>query len=210
MTQKTFFAHPFHGTLSAGRTHRLQAVEVAFLFADVVESTELAHRVGDRGAYSLIRRFCSLVRDSALELGGEALELRGDGALIAFADPVAALECASRIQRACTGAGEIAVRIGVHLGQALRLERGYFGQALILAGRLADQAKAGEILISDALRQSVAAPAALPVGAPRMLRLKGFAEPVRTFSLDWRADGAPSACDPFPFALPQPALASGW
>ena len=189
MTRSTFFAHPFHGTLQPGRTKQLPVVDATFVFADVVESTALAQRLGDRGAYSVIRRFCSLVRDLCEETGGDALELRGDGALLAFrAAPCVAFETACELQRSCAREGEIALRIGIHGGAALRLERGYFGRALTLAGRLADEAAAGEILVSDSALQA-SGPAGLAqgtaLGVARLLRLKGFDEAVKAHPLEW-------------------------
>jgi len=190
MTRSTFFAHPFHGTLRPGRTNRLPVVEATFVFADVVESTALSGRLGERGAYSVIRRFCSLVRDLCERSGGEALELCGDGALLAFpAAPCAALEAACELQRACAREGEIVLRIGIHGGAALRLERGYFGRALTLAGRLSDAAEPGEILVSDSvLRNSgvTTRPArSATLGTARILHMKGFDEPVQAYPLEW-------------------------
>lgn len=67
------------------------------------------------------------------------------------AAPCAAIETACELQRACARGGDIALRIGIHAGAALRLERGYFGRALTLTGRLADEAAGGEILISESV-----------------------------------------------------------
>lgn len=190
MSQPVFFAHPFHGTLRAGRTNRLPVVEATFVFADVVGSTVLAERLGERGAYSVIRRFCGLVRDLSECAGGEALELRGDGALLAFpASARAGLETACELQRVCARAGEISLRIGVNEGTALRLERGYFGRALTLAGRLADAAGAGEILVSDSVVQATGSKTRFARGAEfgpaRQLHLKGFEETVKVHRLEW-------------------------
>lgn len=190
MTRSTYFAHPFHGTLRPGRTSQLPVVEATFVFADVVGSTALSGRLGERGAYSVIRRFCSLVRDLCERSGGEALELRGDGALLAFpGSPCAALEAACELQRACAREGQIEVRIGIHGGTALRLERGYFGRALTLAARLSDAAEPGEILVSDSVLRNAGVtsrPArGATLGAARVLHMKGFDEPVQAHPLEW-------------------------
>jgi adenylate cyclase len=208
MPHRSVFAHPFHPALRAGRTHRLPVVEVTLLFADVVASTELTHRVGDRGAYSLMRRFCRIARDTAQHLGGEALELRGDGALLAFPAPPAALTCARAVQLACAREGELHLRMGLHAGRALRLERGYFGETLILAGRLSDQATAGEILVSAQLVASLGSREPFALGAARRLELKGFPEPVEAYRLEWRAEEASPACVSPPHAAAPVAFAS--
>jgi adenylate cyclase len=208
MPYRAVFAHPFHPALRAGRTQRLPVVEVTLLFADVVAPTELTRRVGDRRAYSLMRRFCRLARDTAQRRGGEALELRGDGALLAFAAPLTALVCAREIQLACAREGELNLRMGLHAGRALRLERGYFGETLIVAGRLADHADAGEILVSAQLVAKLEAPPALPLGAARPLLLKGFPEPVEAYRLEWRAKEAFPAYPPPRHAAAPAAVAS--
>jgi class 3 adenylate cyclase len=210
MSQPIFFAHPFHGTLQAGRTNQIPVVEATFVFADVVGSTALAQRLGERGAYSVIRRFCGLVRDLSGAAGGEALELRGDGALLAFPTaPCAALETACELQRACAREGEIALRIGIHGGRALRLERGYFGRALTLAGRLSDAAEGGEILVSDSLLQASGPTTAFARGArwgsARRLRVKGFDEIIEAHLLEWH----PFATTPWRRFAPLPGAGIG-
>ncbi len=206
-TLRALLPHPFHGTHRPGATHRLPAVEVTLLFADVAESTELTNRLGDHGAYSLIRRFCAIVRDAVVEHGGEALELRGDGALLAFSSPHAALACALQIQRECARTGPLAVRMGLHTGRALRLERGYFGQALILAARVADQARAGEILVSESLRDRVGGREEFRVGARRSLEIKGFPQRMNAFCIEWRADDCASHTQALCAAIEQASAA---
>jgi len=183
--------HPFPGDLRPGQTHRLPVVDVTLLFADVVGSAEIVQRLGDRGAYSLIRQFCSVVREATLRCEGETIELRGDGALLVFSSPRAALACAIEIQERCGREGSLGIRIGLHSGGALRLVRGYFGQTLILAARIADQAQQGEILVSPQLLLRIGDLGSLRLGAQRSIELKGFPQPVLVSQIEWRPELQP-------------------
>jgi class 3 adenylate cyclase len=188
-----------------------QTVEVTLLFSDVVGSTELTERLGDRQAYELIRRFCDVTHEWTLLCGGEALELRGDGALVAFPTPRDALVCAAAVQRSCSRDGRLAIRTGVHAGPALRVSEGYFGRTVIAAVRIATSARPGEVLISSDLVDRLADRREFQVGAPRSMHLKGFASPFRVYTLEREDD---LRCEPrleFPSFLspiPGPGLGS--
>ncbi len=163
-------------------------VEVSLLFCDVVRSTELTRQLGDRGALLVIQEFHNLVLRAAAPLGGEELEMRGDGVLLAFDGPGQAVDCAAEIQRGLDklpDARRVSVRIGVHTGQALRIAGGYFGSNVILSARVAEQAAPGEILVSAAIVQRLEA-RHLPVDAGRWVSLKGIPEASLVFSLHWR------------------------
>lgn len=175
-------------------------VEVTLLFCDVVRSTELTHRLGDRGAYRVIRSFHDVVLNACTPRGGEELELRGDGVLLAFEKPQQALACAIEIQCSLLEAPRgrrINVRIGLHTGTALRIESGYFGANVILSARIAAAAAPGEILASAALVQRLSK-AAHSIDAGRWVWLKGILEPSLVFSMPWRSDRAPLAEPPCP------------
>jgi class 3 adenylate cyclase len=163
-------------------------VQVSLLFCDVVRSTELTRRLGDRGAYRVIQDFHSLVLRAAAPFSGQELELRGDGVLLAFDGPQHAVDCAVEIQRGLQKVPvgrRVSARIGVHTGQALRVAGGYFGSNVILSARVAEQAAPGEILVSAAIVQRLA-DRPLSVDAGRWVALKGIPEANLVFALRWR------------------------
>ncbi len=171
----------------------LEDVEVTLLFCDVVRSTELTRRLGDRGAYRVIQSFHDVVLRACAPLAGEELELRGDGVLLAFANPRHALACAVDIQRRLlemSQARRVSARIGLHSGPALRVADGYFGTNVILSARVAEQAAPGEILVSAALLQRLPG-IDLSVDAGRWVSLKGIPEASLVFPLRWRSNRAP-------------------
>jgi adenylate cyclase len=168
-------------------------VEVSLLFCDVVRSTELTRRLGDRGAYRVIQDFHNLVLRAAGPFNGQELELRGDGVLLAFGGPQHAVDCAVEIQRGLQKVPvgrRVSARIGVHTGRALRVESGYFGSNVILSARVAEEAAPGEVLVSAAIVQRLAANPP-PVDAGRWVALKGIPEANLVFSLRWRSRKAP-------------------
>src|SRR5271166_254192 len=186
MSLRSALVHPFHGDLRPGETDRLPVADVSLLFVDVAGSTDLTVRFGDRGAYSLIRHFCGVVHEATRHWEGQALELRGDGALLAFCSPRAALECALEIQGTCSRDGRLGIRMGLHAGRALRIRGGYFGHALILAARIAEHALADEILVSSQLVKRLSNPSAYRIDPRTSLSLKGFATQVEVFRINWR------------------------
>jgi class 3 adenylate cyclase len=170
-------------------------VDVTLLFCDVVRSTELTRRLGDRGAYRVIRGFHDTVSAACARREGEQLELRGDGVLLGFEQPQQAVACALEIQRRlAAGAREprLHVRMGIHTGRALRIPGGYFGGNVILAARVAEAAAPGEILVSVELAQCLTG-SGIALEAGRWASLKGIPEPSLVFALPEPAAPAAAA-----------------
>lgn len=156
--------------------------EVYLAFTDFVSFTEMTLRCGDLEAHRLMQRHNRLIREELAANGGEEVEVLGDGFLLAFPNPLAALRCAVGIQSSCvayraTRGGEpIRVRIGVHSGKVLQANRGFFGRDVILCSRLAAAARPDEILVSSAVCEAAARAPDLWFGPARLLELKGFAQ----------------------------------
>jgi len=173
---------------SASRVH-VEVSDVAFLFSDVEGFTELIHGLGDRRAYRVMARHDAIVRAELGRSGGEAIELRGDGVLIAFRSISAGLRCAIGIQQALAmdrirhPREPIRVRMGLHQGEVLRGSGSYFGRALILCARIAEAARAGEILLSEAAADALADRPGQNDLLEHRVALKGFPGEQRVFSL---------------------------
>jgi len=75
----------------------------------------------------------------------------GDGLMTVFASAADAVRGAVAMQQAARrrAAGErLALRVGLHAGEALGEETDYFGTPVVIARRLCEQAQAGQILAS--------------------------------------------------------------
>ena len=73
---------------------------VTLVFTDVVDSTVLTARLGDKAWMETVRRHHEAVRECAEVPGGAVVETQGDGALLAFGSARRAVSCAKDIQAA--------------------------------------------------------------------------------------------------------------
>lgn len=170
---------------------------VTLLFTDLVGSTELMDQLGDEAGDRLLRDHFAVLREAAREHGGQEVKSLGEGLMLAFSSALSALACAVRMQRRIAASvdeagGEAAgLRIGLNAGEAISAEGDYFGRPVVVAKRLCDRAGRGQILVSEVVRSLVGNRPEYPFVALGALQLKGFADPVTAFGLDWRLQGEP-------------------
>jgi adenylate cyclase len=108
-----------------------------------------------------MREHEEIVRAALKEHGGTEISTSGDGFFASFGSSVRALQCAVEMQRALAQRNETAehpaeVRIGLNAGEPIEEGKDVLGTAVTMAARIMSQAGAGEILVSDVLRQLVA------------------------------------------------------
>jgi class 3 adenylate cyclase len=197
---------------SAARRYRLEAVRargVTVSFSDVVGSTELTERLGDAGAQRVLGAHARTVRRLLARHAGLEIQRQGDGFLAWFPSPRDAVRYAIALQREPVGPGShpVAVRVGIHAGPAIPEEGTFFGKTVIVACRMAARAQGGEILVSDAVREQLAA-GEFALDDARLLRLKGLSEPQRVHSVAWEPAGA-AARTRAPSGLPVEAASGG-
>ncbi len=164
----------------------------AILFTDIVGSTAMTSRLGDRMAAEIVRAHDSLVRRCLGHCSGREVKHTGDGIMATFASTAAAVDCARTIQqefrRYNRGNPEpIHVRIGLDCGEPVEDSNDLFGSTVQLAARLCAAASSDQILVSENIFREYGA-ADLFAHATRR-RLKGFSKPVLAFRCDW-ADSA--------------------
>jgi class 3 adenylate cyclase len=153
---------------------------VTLMFSDIEDSTVITERLGDQAWHEVLRWHDALIREQIRAYGGFEVKTIGDAFMVAFQSAKKGLECAIAIQRAFgehNGAeGErVKVRIGLHAGEAIKDGDDFYGKNVILASRVAGQAKGGEILVSSLVRQLVESsvdPGTF--GEPREVELKGL------------------------------------
>jgi class 3 adenylate cyclase len=154
---------------------------VTILFSDIEGSTELNDRLGDLRWVELLRAHHAIVREEVATCGGFEVKAQGDGFMIAFPSARRALECAVAIQKAI---GErlgdhtdmpIRVRIGLHTGEAVRDESDFYGKNVVVAARIADRARGGEILASSVVKQLTESAGDIRFEHEREVELEGLA-----------------------------------
>jgi len=168
------------------------AAVVTILFTDLASSTALTQRLGDAKAQELVRAHNSTVREALAAQGGSEVKHTGDGIMASFPTASGALECAVAIQRGVAlrqaqgGDGQsLAVHIGLNAGEPVAEERDLFGTSVQLARRICDHAEAGQILVSNVVRELSAGKGFLFADIGEVVP-KGFEEPVRLYEVRWR------------------------
>jgi class 3 adenylate cyclase len=181
-----------------GRTSPEGAVTI--LFTDIEGSTEMVERLGDEAWLDVLREHNAIVRRIVARFDGIEVKAQGDGFMLAFTSSRMGLRCAIEIQRALEGrdgGGATRVRVGVHSGFAIHEDSDFFGRNVILAARIADRARGGEILASQALKEYVEADPELAFLEGQELALKGLSGRHRVYPVDWRRTAeAPLASPP--------------
>ncbi len=161
------------------------------LFTDVEGLTALTQRLGDARAREVLRNHERIVREALRAHAGAEVKAMGDGFMASFSSATRALECAIAMQRAFAAHGDehpetpIRVRIGLNAGEPIAEDQDLFGTAVILAARIAAQAKGKEILVSDVVRQLVAGKGFLFADRGDVA-LRGFEDPVRLYEMRWQ------------------------
>jgi class 3 adenylate cyclase len=155
-----------------------------FLFADLSGYTALTEARGDEEAADVAREFrrtmCALSRDH----GARQLKSMGDGVMIWAPDSAVGVALAVRaVAEVGRRPDLLPVSVGLHTGPAVRRGGDWYGSAVNVAARLADQAGPNEALVSDVAWVLAACELTEPVEAQRELALKGIGRPVATWRL---------------------------
>jgi class 3 adenylate cyclase len=155
---------------------------VTILFSDIEASTELNARLGDVRWLELLRAHHAIIRREIREHGGYEVKVQGDGFMIAVPSARRAAQCALAIQHSIDAElgghpdDPIRVRIGMHTGDAERDEDDFYGRNVALAARIAQHARAGEVLASAVVKQLAESGGDIAFEDERVVELKGLGE----------------------------------
>ncbi|MEX0863931.1 MAG: adenylate/guanylate cyclase domain-containing protein [Acidimicrobiia bacterium] len=151
------------------------------VFTDLVSSTEVLSRKGDLEARRAFREIEDLVAELSAKCGGNLIKKLGDGSLITFKSTRRAIDFSLELQDRMA-LQPIQMRVGMAAGEPIQEEGDVHGAVVVQASRIADLSEAGDVMVSDSVRQ-------LAVGKefefePRgQVHLKGFEEAQRV----WKA-----------------------
>ncbi len=207
-------AHP--GEIGLGGSKRRAVV----LFADIRGFTSLSEQLSPEEIALLLNEHFSEMVEVVFEHGGALDKFMGDAMMAIWGAPLAHADDADRAVRAAIdmeralqarnakrageGRRQLEVGIGINLGEVFagnigsdrRLEYTVIGDAVNVASRLCAEAGPGEILIAEPLCQALATPPPLTALAP--LPLRGKAQPVPVYRVEWRVEWAAAAAPPAP------------
>jgi predicted ATPase/class 3 adenylate cyclase len=172
---------------------------VTFLFTDIEGSTRLERSVGSSDWAGVVARHDALLRQAIESNGGVVVKTEGDAFFAAFERPPQGAAAAVAAQRALAGEAwpdtcELRVRMGLHLGEGrLRGGRGdgepedYVGIDVNYAARIAAAGNGGQIVLSNAFVEALAADGAGLEGVDQrdegLRAVKDFDEPQRLHRL---------------------------
>jgi class 3 adenylate cyclase len=125
------------------------------LFTDVVGSTELATRLGDRAWRDLLARHHAAVRRELDRWRGREVDTAGDGFLATFDGPARAIRCAVAAVESVRGLG-MEIRAGVHTGEVEVANGDLRGIAVHIGSRVSSLAAPNQVLVSRTVADLVA------------------------------------------------------
>lgn len=132
-----------------------ERVLATVLFTDVVGSTAKAAELGDRGWGELLERHHALVRRELARFRGREVDTAGDGFFAAFDGPARAIRCGRAVAEAVRELG-LEIRAGLHTGECEVVNGKISGIAVHIGARVAAEARPGEVLVSQTVRDLVA------------------------------------------------------
>jgi class 3 adenylate cyclase len=151
------------------------------LFTDIVGSTDLAARLGDKRWHALLEQHHRLVREQLSRFRGREIDTAGDGFFATFDGPARAIRCANAIRDGLRGLG-LTVRAGLHTGEVELMGDKVGGIAVHTGARVSAQAGPGEVLVSRTVVDLVAG-SGITFEDRGEHRLKGVPGPWRLFAV---------------------------
>ncbi len=150
-------------------------VELALLYADVVDSSSFALTAGDEASVALLSEVAVAIERCVETQGGRIVRRLGDGIIASFVSALPAVEAALDIQDAVlgieVGGHRPRLRLAVHWGRPRRLGGEFVGTDLTILAAIGSAARPGQVLVSGtALAQLDPAFHALKIGRRKRLR----------------------------------------
>lgn len=133
------------------------------MLSDIANAGVAAEQMGAERWQKLVGDHHALVEQIVAHHDGQVVRFQDDGFLASFASAHAALHAAVELQRTFTGGAGAAgtddsgtedvvtLRVGLHSGFVIANPEQLLGRNVVLASRIADRAKGGEILTSSTL-----------------------------------------------------------
>jgi class 3 adenylate cyclase len=140
----------------------------------------------------VLRAHNAIVRNQVVAYSGIEVKSQGDGFMLAFASAEDALGCAIEIQRALvqplSDGHRLRVRIGLHTGEPIREEDDFYGKDVVLAARIAAEARGGEILVSRLVRELTERSGLFSFTDPTDVELKGLSGMHSLSAVRWQTE----------------------
>jgi class 3 adenylate cyclase len=169
---------------------------LTLLFTDIEDAQATRDQLGDERWSDLLRDHRTMVERIVEHHDGNVVKSESDGHLIAFSSAHAGLRCAIEMQRTFAGGalsalgGPLKIRTGLHSGYVIVNADDFYGRNVVLAARVADRARGGEILVSEALREYTETDPTFRFEPRGEFHFKGMLGEHMVYAVDWAESGA--------------------
>jgi adenylate cyclase len=158
----TYHAHQAHswtGNIIAGfeelmaraGLHSRMERPPAVCFLDITGYTRLTQERGDAAAAELAADLSRVVERTSVRHGGRPIKWLGDGVMFIFPDPGPGVVAALEMTDGVMAAGLPPSHVGLHAGPVIFQSGDYYGATVNVASRIAEYARPGEVLVSQAV-----------------------------------------------------------
>ncbi len=150
-TWMTNIVQGFGYVLARAGLHEQVERQPAICFLDVTGYTRLTQERGDAAAAALAEDLARLVQRTSGDHGGRPVKWLGDGVMFHFRAAPDAVVAALEMVDGIVAAGMPPAHVGIHTGPVITQQGDYFGQTVNMAARIAEYARPGEVLVSQAV-----------------------------------------------------------
>jgi adenylate cyclase len=163
---------------------------VTLMLSDIAEADAAAQQLGAERWEQLVRDHHLLVEQILARHDGQVARFQGDGFLASFGSAHAGLHAAVDLQRTFSAAPtddqSLSVRVGLHSGFVIGNPEQMMGRNVVLAARIAGQAKGGEILVSSTAKEYTETDPSFQFEERGEFHFKGLLGEHIVYSVSWK------------------------
>ncbi len=165
------------------------------VFADLVGSTSLYERLGDKAASAFVTQLVGLLQVEFEGRRGRVIKLLGDGLFVVFEREGDALAACMGIQQRLLkqpivpdGVGPpVQLQMGMESGDVVEINGDCFGDTVNSAARLADLAGGGQILATQNVWSALMPVQKLALRSMGPMYLRGRVEASHVYRVEWQS-----------------------
>ena len=170
-----------------------ESQSITILFADVSGSTKLFETRGDFEARRLVSAILNALAEVAGQHGGRVIKTIGDEIMCTFPGPMQGLLGSVDMQKRVAhdvifAKDNLAVRIGLHHGDALVEDNDVYGDAVNTAARMASLAKREQIITTASTVRLLTNSGMLRTRSVGQARVAGKQHPIDIVDITWQED----------------------
>jgi class 3 adenylate cyclase len=171
----------FHLASSDSTAGALGAMDTTIAFIDIASFTALVEAAGDDAGARVLDRVDGIARSLLVKHDGKVAKQVGDGFMLSFRDPAAAVRFAVAVQTELARDADLpAIRVGINTGPVVYRTGEYLGGAVNVAARVASAAMAGQILMTEPVAKA-ASNAGILVEEVGVRMMRGVDDPLALY-----------------------------